>query len=207
MLLLVWYSALPIYRGWFSSYNPRKTPIARPLGRGMVVFREFLVWPKCYLYLLSSVQYRVILHRDISRVYSSWNKQNVWIYYQIITFQAQLVSIYNHEIFNLSRRWTQLSATAFLSTAIVFARVRDWCFLAMLREFCLECRGEQWPFPGFRAPEPESWRPWSQGRVIPALGMTPSFLLSGACLDQLRGNTMSYTPRTWFNREMSYQWR
>ena len=31
----------------FSS-NSRKTPIARPLGRGMVVFHEFLVWPKFY---------------------------------------------------------------------------------------------------------------------------------------------------------------
>ena len=42
-------SALPIYRGHFSPHNSRKTPIARPLGRGMGVFREFEVWPKFYL--------------------------------------------------------------------------------------------------------------------------------------------------------------
>ena len=36
---------LPLYRGLFSPNNSRKTPIARPLGRGMVVVREFLVWP------------------------------------------------------------------------------------------------------------------------------------------------------------------
>ena len=35
------YSVLPIYRGDFSRHNPRKTPIARSLGRGMGVFLEF----------------------------------------------------------------------------------------------------------------------------------------------------------------------
>ena len=43
------YSALSIYRGLFSPNNSRKTPIARPLGRDMVVFRDFLIWPKFYL--------------------------------------------------------------------------------------------------------------------------------------------------------------
>ena len=39
------------------------------LGRHMGVFREFEIWPK----LLCCVQYRIILHRDISRVYIiSW---------------------------------------------------------------------------------------------------------------------------------------
>ena len=40
---------LPLYRGLFSPNNSRKTPIAHSLGRGMVVFREFIVWPKFYL--------------------------------------------------------------------------------------------------------------------------------------------------------------
>ena len=39
------YSVFQIYRGLFSPSNSRKTPIARPLGRGMVVFRESLVLP------------------------------------------------------------------------------------------------------------------------------------------------------------------
>ena len=37
-----------------------------PLGRGVDVFREFLVWPKFYVIVL----YRVILYNDISMVYS-----------------------------------------------------------------------------------------------------------------------------------------
>ena len=43
------YSALPIYRGPFAPNNSRETPIARPLGRGMGIFREILVWPKFYI--------------------------------------------------------------------------------------------------------------------------------------------------------------
>ena len=60
------YSALAISRGHFYFNNLRKTAIARPLGRGMAVLREFEIWSK----LLYCVQYRVILCRDISRVYS-----------------------------------------------------------------------------------------------------------------------------------------
>ena len=33
----------------FSPNDSQKTPIAIPLGQGMVVFREFLVWPTFYL--------------------------------------------------------------------------------------------------------------------------------------------------------------
>ena len=43
------YSALPISRCHFSPNDSHKTPIARPLGRGMGVFREVEVWPKFYL--------------------------------------------------------------------------------------------------------------------------------------------------------------
>ena len=43
------YSALPISRGHFSPNNSRKTPIARPLGRSMGVFRGFEIWPKFHL--------------------------------------------------------------------------------------------------------------------------------------------------------------
>ena len=44
-----YYNALPISRGHFSPKNSRKAPKARPLRRGMGVFREFGVWPKFYL--------------------------------------------------------------------------------------------------------------------------------------------------------------
>ena len=61
----------PICHGYFSPNNQWKTSIARPLGQGMDVFREFEVWPKVYLRtLLCSVQFHVILCRDISRVYN-----------------------------------------------------------------------------------------------------------------------------------------
>ena len=45
------YSALSIYHGQLSPNNSRGTPIARPLGRGMGVFREILVWPKFYIWI------------------------------------------------------------------------------------------------------------------------------------------------------------
>ena len=41
----------------FSPYNSRETPIARPLGRAMGVFREILVRPKFYIRI--SVLYAV----------------------------------------------------------------------------------------------------------------------------------------------------
>ena len=49
------YNAPPIYHGIFSPDNSLKTPIARPLGRGMVVFREFIVWPKFYIRIYCAV--------------------------------------------------------------------------------------------------------------------------------------------------------
>ena len=58
------YSTLPIYRGLSSPNNSRMTPIARPLGRGMGVFRESLIWPKfprsnlVYIVLYGTVIYR-----------------------------------------------------------------------------------------------------------------------------------------------------
>ena len=42
------YTAFPIYRGNFSPNNSRKAPIARQLGRGMGVLREFEMWPKLF---------------------------------------------------------------------------------------------------------------------------------------------------------------
>ena len=59
------YSALSIYGGLISPNNPRKIPIARPLRRGMVVFREFLVLTSD---LLFCVQYDMLLFGDISTV-------------------------------------------------------------------------------------------------------------------------------------------
>ena len=41
------YSAIPISRGHFPPNNSRKTPIARPHGRAMGVFREFEVIVLC----------------------------------------------------------------------------------------------------------------------------------------------------------------
>ena len=52
------YSALPIYRGLFSLNNSREAPIARPLGRGMGVFRDMLVWTK-FTFELSVLCYMV----------------------------------------------------------------------------------------------------------------------------------------------------
>ena len=67
------YSALPIYHGLFSPNNSRKTHIARSLGRSMGVFREILIWLTFSpLNLVYCVWYRVIWHRNISRVYSSY---------------------------------------------------------------------------------------------------------------------------------------
>ena len=43
------YSALLISCGHFSQNNSWKTPIARPWGRGMGVFREFKIWSKSCL--------------------------------------------------------------------------------------------------------------------------------------------------------------
>ena len=58
------YSALPIYRGLFSPYNPRKTPVTRLLGYGCppYLFRNSLaeVLPSNLVYC---VWYRIIWHR------------------------------------------------------------------------------------------------------------------------------------------------
>ena len=64
-------SAVPISRGHCFPNNSWKTYITRPLWRGMGVFGEFEIWTKVNLRsLLCWVQYRVILYRDISRVYN-----------------------------------------------------------------------------------------------------------------------------------------
>ena len=74
------YSALQIYRGLFSQNISRKTPIARPLGRGMGVFCEILIWPKFLpSKLVHCVRRRVIWYRDISRVHSTTLFYSVWI--------------------------------------------------------------------------------------------------------------------------------
>ena len=89
---LTWYSALPISHGHFSPNNSRKTPMARPFGRDMGVFRELKIWPKfrirscctvCNIVLYCTVIYResiimwaiplTILH-DKSR----WWSRNLW---------------------------------------------------------------------------------------------------------------------------------
>ena len=49
MYIYTGHSAFPISRGHFSPHNSRTTHIARSLGPGRGVFREFEVWPKLYL--------------------------------------------------------------------------------------------------------------------------------------------------------------
>ena len=63
-------SALPIYHGQCSPNNSRKTPIDRP-RYGCLSWVPSLteILPSN---LLRSVQYRVVLYLDISRVYSLW---------------------------------------------------------------------------------------------------------------------------------------
>ena len=45
---IMWYSALPIYRGLFPHNNSREAPTACPLGQAMGVSWKILVWPKFY---------------------------------------------------------------------------------------------------------------------------------------------------------------
>ena len=74
------YSALPISRGHFTPYNSRKTPIARPLGRGMGVFRESECWSKFYLRsccaVCNFVLYCTAIYRE-SIVFYRW----CWTFY------------------------------------------------------------------------------------------------------------------------------
>ena len=46
----------------FYQNHSQKTTIARPLRRYMIVFREFLVWPKVYLRIVCAV-YSITLYR------------------------------------------------------------------------------------------------------------------------------------------------
>ena len=46
--------------GYFSPNNSRKTPIARPSGRGMGAFGAFEVWPKFYLWSVCALCYRAL---------------------------------------------------------------------------------------------------------------------------------------------------
>ena len=68
MCVAAWYSALPTSRGHFSPHNSRKTLIARPLGRGMGVFREFEMWPKFYIQsccaVCNIVLYCTVIYRE-----------------------------------------------------------------------------------------------------------------------------------------------
>ena len=64
------YSALPIYRSHFSLNNSRKTPITRPLGRGMGVFRKFKTWLKFHLRSCCAGCNVVLYCTAIYRVYS-----------------------------------------------------------------------------------------------------------------------------------------
>ena len=89
------YSGLAIYHSLFSPNNSRKTPIARPLGRGMVVFGESLVWSKLYLYcaVYSIVFFCTAIYRESivsGRVIKVWNvKSHLFItslfYYKLLT--------------------------------------------------------------------------------------------------------------------------
>ena len=65
------YSAFAISRGPFTPNISWKTSIAWPLGRGRAFFVSLEVSPKFYFRSCCALQYRVMLHRDISRVYST----------------------------------------------------------------------------------------------------------------------------------------
>ena len=84
-------SALPISRDHFSPNNSRKTSIARPLGWGMGVVREFQVWPKFYLrsccagcnivLYCTAIYWDSIIMRSHRRVYSTtlnFTRQRSW---------------------------------------------------------------------------------------------------------------------------------
>ena len=47
--------ALLIFHGHFNPNNSQKTLLARPLGRGLGLFREFEVWPKFNIWRCSAV--------------------------------------------------------------------------------------------------------------------------------------------------------
>ena len=72
-----YYSALPISRGNVSPNNSRNTHIARPNGRAMGFFRGFgRVTEALKSELLSYVQIRVILHRDVPSLwYTGFRRQ------------------------------------------------------------------------------------------------------------------------------------
>ena len=67
----LWYSALSIYHGRFSSYNLRKTPHSSPVrARHGVSFLSENLTAVLSLSLFKCVQCRIIYDRDISRVCS-----------------------------------------------------------------------------------------------------------------------------------------
>ena len=65
----MFYSTHPIFRGVFYLHNWWKTPIARPFGRGMVVFSEFFAVPKFYLRIYRAVSSIVLYYTTIYRVH------------------------------------------------------------------------------------------------------------------------------------------
>ena len=81
------YSALPISRGHCSPHNSRKTLIARPLGRGMGVFREFEMWPKFYLRkccaVCNIVFYCTAIYRE-SIVLGYWILKQLWTCFFVV---------------------------------------------------------------------------------------------------------------------------
>ena len=72
------YSALAISRGHFYSNNLRKTAIARPLGRGMAIFREFEIWSKFFLRSCCTacniVLYCAAIYREYSIYILDWKR-------------------------------------------------------------------------------------------------------------------------------------
>ena len=88
---------LPIYHGLFSPHNSWKTPIARPFGRGMVVFSEFLVWLEFYFRIYgavcSIVPYCTAIYQESIIpwfVSPGHNQPQYWpIYPRIFQFQHQ----------------------------------------------------------------------------------------------------------------------
>ena len=87
------HSALPTYLGIFSPNNSRKTPIARPLRRCMVVFRAFLFWLhfyiRIYCVVCSIVLYRTAIYRESLVFHHSKIKHNKrWAYLTAFTVYA-----------------------------------------------------------------------------------------------------------------------
>ena len=91
-----------MYCGLFSQNNSRKDTKARPFGQGMIVFCEFLVWPKFYPWIYHAM-YSIMLYHTLiycesivcwmylnPALYNLTVPWEIWLWFQICEFQTQL---------------------------------------------------------------------------------------------------------------------